>query len=503
MDPERAWRALLDGAAPALEALRRAIRDPPGAQAALLRRIVAENADSAFGRRHGFARIDGVGRYRAALEPAPYDGFAPWIDRIAGGEPEVLTRAPVVAFEETGGSTSGRKLIPYTGASLESFRLAVLPWLAGLVQANPAVARGRAYVAISPATRPERRTRGGIAIGLESDSAYLGGDLASAFAAVLAVSPDSGRIGDVDAWRIATLAQLVAARDLSFVSVWSPTFLLDLVAALPAVVDRVAARLDPGSARRLERALSQGGVDTERLWPDLACISCWTDGASAPFAARLEALFPQAAVEPKGLLATEGAITLPFPEAGGAIPALTSNFVEFVDEAGAAGLCDSLVPGGLYRALLTTRGGLYRYDIGDLVRCTEIEGGLPRLRFEGRAGRVSDLVGEKLDDAFVVRALAGLGRPAVLAPRTEPRPHYELRLEGAPPDPSVAARVDSALRSNPQYDHARRIGQLGPVRAVHAPDLGANFLARALAAGARVGDTKPVGLLAPEGEAGP
>lgn len=494
MATKQAWRTLLGGAEPASDALRQAMLDPRRAQLELLERIVAANEACQFGLHHHFSRIDGIEIYRQRVGVEAYEGIAPWIARMADGEQNLLTSAPIVAFEETGGSTSGRKLIPYTAMGLTAFRLAVLPWLAELARAIPAITQGRAYVAISPATRPQRMTPAGISVGLASDAAYLGADLAPTFAALLAVSPEVGRIAEVEEWRIATLAELVAAPDLSFVSVWSPTFLLDHMQALPALADRVSARLNAADAQRLDAALRHGSIETARLWPQLACISCWTDGASAAFAARLAELFPHARVEPKGLLATEAAITLPFAGSDGAIPALTSTVIEFVDEGGAVGLCDELSPGGLYRVLLTTWSGLYRYDIGDVVRCMGMEGGLPRLRFEGRAGRVSDLVGEKLDDAFVARALSELGQPAALVPRATPEPHYELWLETEVSGTPAAGLIDRALRANPQYDYARRIGQLGPIRPQHRPDLAAKFLAQTLASGGRVGDTKAVGL---------
>jgi hypothetical protein len=499
MATKQAWRTLLEGAEPASGALRQAMLDPRRAQLDLLGRIVAANEECQFGRRHDFSRIDGIETYRQRVGVEAYEGVASCITRIAEGEQNLLTRAPIVAFEETGGSTSGRKLIPYTAMGLSAFRLAVLPWLAELARAIPAITEGRAYVAISPATRPQRMTPAGISVGLASDAAYLGADLAPAFAALLAVSPGTGQIADVEEWRIATLAELVAAPDLSFASVWSPTFLLDHIQALPLLADQVAARLNGADARRLDTALRHGSIDTARLWPQLACISCWTDGASAAFAARLAEVFPHARVEPKGLLATEAAISLPLAGSNGAIPALTSTVIEFVDEAGAVGLCDELSPGGLYRVVLTTWSGLYRYDIGDVVRCTATEGGLPRLCFEGRSGRVSDLVGEKLDDAFVARALSGLGQPAALVPRAAPQPHYELWLETEVSCTSAAELIDEALRGNPQYDYARTIGQLGPIRPLHRSDLAAKFLAQTLATGGRVGDTKAVGLFSEGG----
>src|SRR5262245_46314914 len=249
------WTAILGAARAERARLDHAGRDLPRSQPALMRKILADNAGSAFGRRHDFDHIDTVERFRAQVPIRDYDGLRPFIERVAAGQSGVLTSAPVIAFEETGGSTSGRKLVPYTAASLAAFRAAVLPWLGDLADQRPDTFAGRAYVAVSPATRAPRVTAGGIAVGLPSEGAYLGADLAAAIAAVLAVPPEVATIRDVDAWRLATLRQLVSATDLTFISVWSPTFLIGLIEALPASAGQP--------------------IDTQRLWPRLATISAW------------------------------------------------------------------------------------------------------------------------------------------------------------------------------------------------------------------------------------
>ena len=211
----------------------------------MLRNILADNADSDFGRTHGFANIDTVERFRARVPIRDYDGLRPFIDRAAAGEAGVLTSAPVIAFEETGGSASGRKLIPYTPAALAAFGGAVLPWLGDLAERRPETFQGRAYAALSPVARAPRVTAGGIPIGLPSEGAYFGADLAAAFASVLAVPLDVAQIRDVEHWRFLTLHHLVAA-DLTFISVWSPTFLIGLIEALPALAEPLVKSIHDG-----------------------------------------------------------------------------------------------------------------------------------------------------------------------------------------------------------------------------------------------------------------
>jgi hypothetical protein len=182
--------------------------------------------------------------------------------------------------------------------------------------------------------------------------------------------------------------------------------------------------------------------------------------------------------------------------AASVVPAITSAFLEFIDTHGVPRLADELAAGRRYRVALTTPGGLYRYDIGDEFECTAVNAGVPELHFAGRAGVVSDLVGEKLTDSFVAQALATLPAGASLVPQPAPSPHYELWLDTAmPASEELAARVEARLSQNPQYAYARRLGQLRELEIVCSPGF-AQYRARLLAAqGGRLGDAKSCALI--------
>ncbi len=492
------WRALELAAGAAATRLREAWGTPDRAQEAMLARILAQGADSAFGRAHGFGAIDGVAAFRRRVPVRGYDDFAPWIGRAAAGEAQVLTAAPPLCFEETSGSAGARKLIPYTAALLEDFRVAALPWLEAAL-ATASARRGALYVALSPATRAPRRTPCGAPIGLSSDAAYLGEELGAALAGLLAVPPEVGEIRDAATWRRATLAALIESESLTFVSVWSPTYFTALLDAIPEEAEALALRLSPQARARLAAALAGGVLEAARLWPDLSVVSCWCDGPSAPFARRLAEALHGVTLHPKGLLATEAAVTTPLRlslKVEARAPALLSAFLEFLDEGGAPRGAHQLVEGGVYRVLVTTSGGLYRYDLGDDLVCEgfAVAGGLraPHLAFLGRAG-VSDLVGEKLSESFVATALAAAPAPAALQPRTAPA-GYTLLIETQAPQESLAALRDDIERrlcANPHYAHARAMGQLAPLSIEGVADLAARFAK----SGARLATTKPRVLL--------
>ena len=410
----------------------------------------------------------------------------------------MLTDEPIIAFEETGGSAAGAKLIPYTMSSLLAFRSAILPWIGDLLLRRPVIASGRAYVSVSPATRQPRVTAGGLPVGLPSEGAYLGADLAEPFRSILVTNDSIASLTDVNEWQMATLCQLIASRDLTFISVWSPSFLLRLLDALTNGMEVIKARLggQPEPMDRLTRAFAGGRFCTEILWPSLDTISCWTDGPSRVMAQQLARWFPSIFIEPKGILATESAISLPWGTPPNSLPALLSAFLEFVDESGQERLVDEVSEGQEYRIVLTTPGGLYRYDIGDRVRCTGHTGLVPRFEFLGRAGLVSDLVGEKLTEDFVCRIVGELEWPAMLVAQIQPEPHYELWIDcrGSEVSVTLARDVEGRLKSNPQYAYARALGQIGPLSLMCKPGFIRECHDALLAKGRRLGDLKSVSL---------
>jgi hypothetical protein len=92
--PRAIQTAWLGASLPRARALRHALRDPERAQRLVLTRYLRDNADTAFGRRYGFASIRSAAAYQESIPLAGFDEYVPWIDRIRAGESRVLTSAP-------------------------------------------------------------------------------------------------------------------------------------------------------------------------------------------------------------------------------------------------------------------------------------------------------------------------------------------------------------------------------------------------------------------------
>lgn len=451
--------------------------------------LLDANADSQFGRAHDFAKIGSVEDFRRAVPLSTWDDYQSAVEEIAAGEPGVLTSEPVRLLEPSSGSTAATKLVPYTATLAREFRAGLEPWLHDLYTRIPGLRAGRSYWSVTPAaTHPKRQTV--VPIGFEDDADYLGPIASRLLSRVFAVPAEVARAASMDEFRARTGTALLQARDLSLVSVWNPTFFTLLLDWMVEHADQILPALPARRRVAVETPLRAG--DWPTIWPRLGLISCWADAQAARPATDLANRLPQARLQPKGLLATEAIISIPLVDADGAVLAARSHFFEFVDADARLRLADELEVGGRYEVVVTTGGGLYRYRLGDLVEVTGQHGALPTLRFVGRGDKVSDLVGEKLNEAFVASCLAQLGLAgfAMLVPRTEPQPHYALYA--AQPTEGLDEKLDAALRESFHYDYARRLGQLGPVVVVEvAADAEQRYLAARVAAGQRLGDIKP------------
>jgi hypothetical protein len=477
------------------------------AQAAVLRDILIRNRDCEFGKRCRFGAIRSPREYVDRVPMGTVESLAESVGRIATGANHVLTTEPVLCLQPTSGSTQGEKLIPATRSLRGEYQRMVAAWIGNLFMDRPAVRSGRAYWSTSPALGPPRRTASGLPIGFEDDTAYLGFVERFFARGVIVAPPAMVRELDVQSFRYATLLHMVLARDLSLISVWSPTFLsalLDLIttqapslirdihdgttAGVPGAARR---RPDRSRAREIESVMQRGvpAADVCRsLWPELALVSCWMDGPSRLLADRLRSQCVGIEFQPKGLLATEGCVTFPVVGQAGAAFAIRSHFFEFLPtgKAGDTLLTHELEVGGRYEVVVTTGGGLYRYPLGDTIEIVGFLKECPLARFVGRGALTSDLVGEKLHESFVQdcieRALRACGvtatyvalAPVVPAHADGPSAescHYELLVETAADSgcAALATTLDRNLRANVHYGYARDLGQLGRIELIRLP----------------------------------
>ncbi len=472
----------------------------------------------------------------------------------------MLTAEPVRLLEPTGGSTAAAKLIPYTAALHREFQRGIAPWVVHTFVRDLALWGGQAYWSVTPVTARGRRSTGDIPIGFEEESAYFGRVQSRLITAVMAVPSAVKLISDLASFRYVTLLFLLRSRTLALVSVWNPTFFMLLLDGLEPwgarLADDIAAgtltppapldadlhavllrqnRADPARGREVSAILGRESDPAQRnaaLWPRLRLLSCWADANAAPYPRQLAALFPQARLQPKGLLATEGFVSFPLHGQPGHALSVQSHFYEFIPQEnhrkgaedtklgmerkslGSSHLCGEnfetllaheLAVGARYAVVISTGGGLLRYQLGDIVEVVGKINQCPLLRFVGRQ-RVVDWFGEKLNAAHVggvveeaLHAHSVEAAFAMLAcdPDLVP-PTYALYIQSAA-EPSrlysLGHAIEKSLCQNPHYAYCRALGQLGELR-LFAVEVGARqtYIDGCVSLGQRAGDVKPVWL---------
>lgn len=480
---------------------------PRAAQWSKLQAILSANADTEFGRENSFASIKNEKDFRTALPIRDYEQLRPYVNRMAAGEKNVLTSQAPFMFATTSGTSGKQKLIPVTPGYMEEFREASVVSGFHLLRSFPQISGGVTMSVVSPAE--EGRTAGGIPYGAISGQLFRHEPfLIKKY--ISAIPYEVFLIEDYEA-KYYTLLRLALAMPLSCFYTLNPSTISLLCRRLsqyaPALIDdvrkgtinppapladrtRAAVKhllgADRARADFLANLLNEDAFVPHRIWPELSVISCWTKAAAAFYLADFPQYFGNIPVCDITYGASEGRGTV-FMGPGKQMLAIHSHFFEFVPEEEmdapnpAVLLAHELEVGKNYFILFTTSGGLYRYNINDVMKVTGFYNNTPMLEFQYKGGNVCSFTGEKLTELQVTDAVRTVAQQTstpiryfTLVPTFRPDPHYELWLEfvGAhlpvrPQGPQDFANLcDQQLKQlNIEYATKRDSNRLAPITA--------------------------------------
>lgn len=433
------------------------------------------NKETAFGRDHGFGRLKNYGDYCSAVPIIEdFESISPYIDAIASGKQKVLTHDPVICFESTSGSSGAAKWIPYTDTLKSEFQNALAVWMHETAIAYPKAFHGTAYWSISPPMKKREITEGGLLVGTESDTDYLQGWVGKllfhAFAVNHRINADTAHHFYLQLSR-----QLLASSRLSFISVWSPNYFLQLhdfmVKHWEEILD-----VKTFTDKRKRELMDLDHFVWNKAFPGLQLLSCWTAAQSGIWLPEVKQHLGNVPIQPKGLLSTEGVVSVPLRDNTHAL-AYTAHFFEFrhVDSREVY-LAHQLDPGETFEVIITTGGGLCRYNTRDKVRIVGHQEGVPLIEFLGKGQEVSDLVGEKVSASCIcplfnelVEASEGTIKSLFLYPvLQQQKVGYQILVETnlALDTDALAKKVERKLLENPYYQQGLATGQLLPLKAV-------------------------------------
>ncbi|MBK6265503.1 GH3 auxin-responsive promoter family protein [Marivirga sp. S37H4] len=442
----------------------------------ILKQYLQLNATTDFGKKHQFDRLKS---YQDYVQNVPvieeFSEMENFINDMKSGRENVLFAGKTLFFETTSGSGSTPKFIPYNTRLKKEFKAAVAVWMWDLYRTDPKIFSGKAYWSLSPALKETSTTSGGISIGTGDDSAYFDPVTAFLLKQIFAVPPQLNKIQDVHEFYIQTWCYLLRASNLSFISVWSPQFLLRLMDFFVENFQQIRKESGMSLARAdlVWRAIEEKHLSLDLLFSGLKLISCWTQGHSKIWIKKLKEITGAVPIQGKGLLATEGVVSVPLGM-NQHVLSYTSHFYEFKSEEGKVCMADALRQGETYEVIITTGGGLYRYNTHDLVKCSGFYKSVPCLEFLGRSGNISDLVGEKLAESSLVeifhQALSTFPSIEALYLYSERQQHmagYVLVIESSTTIEcdNIVRFVEEQMMTNPYYKQAISSGQLNLLKA--------------------------------------
>jgi GH3 auxin-responsive promoter len=489
-------------------------KNPQGTQDDLLRRILKYHADTAYGRDHGFRSIATVADFRRQIPVAPYEYVEPYIRRVMQGETSALLADPqVLMFALTSGTTSARKHIPITQQYVNDYRHGWNLWGLQAIRTHRQIFFKPILQLCGDAD--EYRSEADIPCG--NLSGFTAQIQKRVMRRMYVVPPQTGKLKDARA-RTYLAMRFALPKKLGMLMSANPSTLVNLArfmdrekdllirdiadgtlnASLDIPADIRAAighRLKPNRerAKELEAFANHTGVLYPKdAWPaERLLIGCWTGGSVGPYLRQLSSFYGDAPVRDLGLVASEGRMSIPIEDAttSGVLDVATHYF-EFIPE----GEIDREQPtvlgahevreGGHYYIVPTTKAGLYRYHISDLVRITGFFHKTPLIEFLGKGSRFANLTGEKLSEHHVTK---GVDRVVQTVPQPlsayslapcwdESQPYYALFLEQHDAADSALLKrfllaLDLALgENNIEYEAKRASGRLGSLRAHILPD---------------------------------
>ncbi len=355
-----------------------------------------------------FKNLKKTERYGSLHDPAQllsfpvqtYSEYEPLIERqIQTGRPVLCP--DLARIELTSGSTRNKKQILYSKAFLQEINEASTVWMADLYSRYPGIKSGPHYWTLSWSP------------GQDTDDSELFPWIQRLFLQkVLLLNQNIRSTPTLESSWFATLVKLVACRNLSLISIWSPTLLSRIKRDIQNNSDSLISTLKNQTwteyASELNRKIQvpyfdgQIGLEDlknfniQKIWPCLSLISAWDSASSRFFYDELKGQFPKLNFQGKGLWATEGVVTLPIENKK--VLAFKSHYYEFkCIETNKILQSWQLQKDQIVEPILTSSNGLVRYLLEDRIQVSDYYNSVPCFEFLGRSG-TSDLVGEKLTD---------------------------------------------------------------------------------------------------------
>ena len=485
------------------KAFENATKDPMAAQKKILFEYLKRNKNTEYGKLYNFSKIKSIEEYRSLVPMSDCDSLRPYIERMTKGGTNILTVDKVILFGLTSGTTARQKFIPVTDYSRRKKADVADLWAYYIARDHPDLLKGKIFAIIN--TEVEGFTESGVPYGAESGHGYKNLpipvrhlyvlpypvfdilDYESRYYCIL-------RIGmECDITTLATLNPSTIVLLCQKIDLWKDKIIDDIEKGtlrgdldIPEVIRKSLTKsLKPNPKRGAELKTilkEKGELLPKYFWPNIQLIECWKGGTVKLYLKELPRYFGAVPIRDFGCLATEARSSIPMSDEGaGGVLAINTNFYEFVPKEDMSKkekrflLCDQLEKGKEYFLITTTPGGLYRYNIDDIIIVDGFFNKTPIIEFVQKGLNAVSITGEKLYESQVNEAINKAAEKHNLVirffsacPEISKPSRYIFLVEfneDPPRDKKVAllkSIEEELYNQNGEYEYVRKAELLGP-----------------------------------------
>ncbi|MEE2712189.1 MAG: GH3 auxin-responsive promoter family protein [Planctomycetota bacterium] len=485
-----------------------ATRDAVDTQLRKLMDIVQRNQDTEYGREFGFRSIRSLEDWQNAVPVITYEDIKDRVDRVTRGESNVLTAEDPVMFARTSGTTGDAKYVPLTRTCQgRDHSDQMRTWFHHAAVAHPRIFSGKVLSLVSPAI--EGYAPSGVPYG--STSGHIYKNMPGLVRSTYLVPYEVFELEDYEA-KYYIIMRLGIGADVSFLATANPSSIIKMCEIANDNADvllkdlhdgtlnpklsippelrallQPRMRRDPERAKRLERARERraGMLLPADYWPGLDLIGCWKGGTVGAYVDRFPGWFDPdgrkgVPVRDWGYLSSEARGSIPLSDDGsGGVLTVATNVYEFVavDDLEANPddretwnflSVNQIKEGQEYYIFFTTTGGLYRYDINDVIEVIGWYNSAPVVVFRRKGRGMTSITGEKVSVNQVIDAVERASKEFAIAvdhfkaEADVDTARYVFKVEsatGLPPDKrrSFLGAIDRHLSDlNLEYEAKRK-----------------------------------------------
>lgn len=425
---------------PVWEEMEKMTADPMAYNKKLLFKILEDNKDTEFGRRHGFADIHTVGEFQAKVPVSVFDDYAEAIYRMTEeGEKDLICSYPIGHYNKSSGTMGNPKRLPMSDKAIEISDKYLMKYLYGLLgeKLGNDWLDGRT-MSLTESAASVSTLKCGATFGAVSVKTVL---QFRPYLGMMFTSPDEATFPQPDTNTRYLHARFgLMDRDATNVGASFFSFYLELLRYIEGhwkmlTDDIEAGRIDPSvkmsaevreslekkltpmpeRAAELRKIFGEGFEQpfVPRVWPRMRYIMGVGTGGFKVYADKIRERYTGPGIRQlkMGLTASEGLFSLPFDlDSDDSVLVPDSVFYEFLpldagDDLSKIVTLDNVEIGKDYEVIVTNCSGFYRYRMRDAVRVTGKHNETPTIQFLYRIDQNVSIMGEKTTEV-ALRAAA-------------------------------------------------------------------------------------------------